>query len=128
MWQWLIDWLKRWWRKPPGQAVNLELDMANRLLQFDWPDVGPRQAALKHAIIDLRVDESLPWDFQDTVPHVDGEPSAALELLDVNPGRFIYRCTIVDVEDQPDLNPAETEISGAYDPPGSALNFTATDT
>ena len=101
--------------------------MADRLLSFDWPDVGPRQAALKHAIIDLRVDESLPWDFQDTVLYVDGDTGASLELLDVNPGRFIYRCTIVDVEDQTDLNPAETEITGASEPPGSALNFTALD-
>jgi len=100
--------------------------MANRRLTWGWPDVGPRQAELDHAIIDLRVDESLPWDQQDIVPYVDGEEPSLL-LIDVNPGTFFYRCTIVDIEGQTDVDPAEIEITGASDRPGQALNFAATD-
>lgn len=98
--------------------------MANRRLTWGWPDVGPRQAALSHATIDLRVDPSIPWDLQDTV---DASGPGELLLIDVNPGQFYYRCTIFDVEGTPDESPAETSIIGAYDPPGSAVNFTAAD-
>jgi hypothetical protein len=129
MWSKFINWLKRIWRKKPkrpGSAVNLEYDMANRRLTWGWPTVSSRQAPLKHAVIDLRVDPSLPWDFQDTVNYVEGEVPELL-LLDVNPGQFFYRCTIVDIEDQTDPSPVVISIVGAYDPPGSAVNFTATD-
>lgn len=127
MFRWLIEWFLRWWRKPPGQAINLEYDMANRRLTWGWPEVGPRQAPLAHALIDLRVDPSLPWDNQDVVEYQDGALTGELLLIDVNPGTFYYRCTIVDDRGTPDALPAVIEVSGAYDAPGSAVNFTATD-
>ena len=97
--------------------------MSNVRLTWDLPVVSARQAAISHTIIDFRVDPTLPWTLQDTV-----DVAAIQELLfvDVQPGAYFYRATVVDVDGVSGL-PVETSITVAFDPPGAVTNFIATE-
>lgn len=122
MWHWIKKLIRLLWPKDPGRVKDFK--MTDRTLSWILPNVSPRQAAIDHTIIDFRVDESLPWTVQDNVAS-DGPQQ--LVLVNVMPGRFIYRATVVDAGGQPGPS-VEIEITNnAYDPPGSVESFTAVD-
>jgi hypothetical protein len=85
--------------------------------------VGARPAALDYVRIAFRVDESLPWTEPDRVA---SDSPQELLFVDVQPGPFFYRATVVDVEGTEGA-PAETSAFLAFDPPGTVQNFKATD-
>ena len=97
--------------------------MSDVRLTWDLPTVTARQYPIAHVRIEFRVDESLPWTIQDMV-----DVAAVQELLfvDVQPGTFFYQAIVVDEQGQEGA-PVETNITLAFDLPGSVENFLATE-
>ena len=96
--------------------------MANVSLSWALPTVSPRQRPILHTRIDFRAVGVAQWTTQDVVaPDV----AQALEFVDVAPGDYEYRGTVVDV-DLVEGSPVTTTVSVPFDPPGQITSFTAT--
>ena len=97
--------------------------MANRRLTWELPTVTARQHPIAGVEIAFRVDASVPWTVQTTVPVADTQ-----ELLfqDVPVGELFYRAVVID-----DIGARGNDVVisafGAFDLPGSITNFTATE-
>lgn len=98
--------------------------MTDRVLAWELPPVTPTQRPQKHTKVDFRANEALPWT---SVPVVLADEPQRVEFLDVNAGTFDYRLTIFDTADTPGT-PVIVSKDLAFDPPGSVLNVTITDT
>lgn len=98
--------------------------MTDRVISWELPPVTPRQRPQKHTLVEFRADASLPWTAVPVVPVSDPQN---VEFLDVNAGTFDYRLTIFDIADEPGP-PVIVSQDLAFDPPGSVLNVTITDT
>ena len=94
--------------------------MANRRLTWVLPPVTARQHPIAGVEIAFRVDASLPWTVQTTVPANTQE----LLFQDVPVGDLFYRGVVID-----DIgargNDAIISAFGAFDLPGSITNFAA---
>lgn len=97
--------------------------MSNVRLTWTLPPVTPRQYSIDYTRIEFRVSDTLPWTEQDVVPASNPQE---LLFVDVQPGSFFYRATVVDTEGN-EGPPVETSIVLAFDPPGSVTDFIATE-
>ena len=98
--------------------------MTDRTITWELPPVTPRQRPQKHTKVEFRADSSLPWTVQDTVL---ASAQQQIEFLDVNAGTFDYRLTIYDIADVAG-EPVIVSKDLPFEPPGSPLNVTITDT
>lgn len=96
--------------------------MSNVKLTWTLPNVSSRQKPIKHTMISVRVDPSLPWTDQTPVA-----PDGAQEInfIDVAPGTYYYRGIVEDVDGKAG-DPVETSVTVPFDPPGVISSFTAT--
>ena len=97
--------------------------MADRRLTWVLPNVTSRQHLIVGVEIAFRVDASLPWTMQTTVPAADTQE---LLFVDVPVGEMFYRAVVIDAVGARG-NDAVISATGDYDPPGSVTNFTATE-
>ena len=119
MWRRLIQWL--FGVKRLGKVKRF--DMANRRLTWVLPNVSARQHPIAGVEIAFRVDASLPWTVQTTVPAGDTQE---LLFVDIPAGEMFYRAVVIYAVGARG-NDAVISATGAYDPPGSVTNFTATE-
>jgi hypothetical protein len=96
--------------------------MSNVLLTWVLPPVSLRQRAILHTKIEFRAVGVVEWTLQDTV-----SPDVAQELrfVDVPPGDWEYRGTVVDVDGVWGA-PATASVAVPFDAPGVITSFTAT--
>lgn len=94
--------------------------MSDVRLSWNLPELTSRQLRIAHIRVDFRVDDSLPWTEQDTVP-----ADAVQELLfsDVAPGTYFYRVTVVDIADAEASNFVSADV--AFDDPSAVVNLQA---
>jgi hypothetical protein len=109
--------------KRPGKVKRLRFDMSDRLLTYVLPKVSTRQHPIAGVEIAFRVDASLPWTVQTTIPAAD---PPQLLFVDVPAGEMFYRAVVIDAVGARG-NDAIISATGAYDIPGSVTNFTATE-
>ncbi len=96
--------------------------MANVRLTWALPPVTGRQRPIRETKIEFRALGIQQWTEQDRVA-----PDVAQELVfvDVAPGDYEYRGTVVDVDGK-EGPPETTTASVPFDGPGSITSFTAT--
>lgn len=121
---WLERFIRWIWPRRPGTVTHFEVnDMANRRLTWVLPTRSIRQHPIASTEIAFRVDATLPWTVQTTVPALDVQE---LLFVDIPAGEMFYRAVVID-EVGARGNDAVISATGAYDPPGVVTNFTATE-
>jgi len=93
--------------------------MATYDLNWTLPQVLGNQRALKNVVIDVRQVGNAAWTNVTTV----AVPAVKL-TLDIGPGNWEYRCTVVDVGNVASLNPKVVTVNIQYSPPGDVSVFT----
>lgn len=93
-------------------------------MNLSWTNSTPtaRQRALKHTLIEARVDASLPWATVNIVP----VPGNALTIdPSIAPGDWTFRATEVDVGNVASSNQPTVMVAVSFDPPSGVSNFQA---